>query len=82
MSSGNINADIQNGLADCSQIENNEERLECYDEIARRSLIKEKPAVEKHEEDKENYSYLTMLWEIDEEGPRGKYSIISHRSSS
>ena len=81
MPSGNLKADIQSVLDDCSQIENDEERLKCYDEIARRSLINEKPVANQSEEAKENYSYLSRLWELDEEKPRGKYSIISHRSN-
>ena len=66
----NIWADDQHGLTDCSQIENDEKRLKCYDEIAG------------PESDKTvKVSYLTKLWELNKEVPRGKYSFMPHRSN-
>ena len=66
----NIRADDQHGLTDCSQIEDDEKRLKCYDEIAG------------SESDKTTkVSYLTKLWELDKEVPRGKYCFMPHRSS-
>jgi phospholipase A1/A2 len=67
---GNIWADDQRDLTDCSQIENDEKRLKCYDEIAGSDSNKTAEV-----------SYLTKLWELDKEVPRGKYSFMPHRSN-
>ncbi|OEU66542.1 MAG: hypothetical protein BA867_01175 [Desulfobacterales bacterium S5133MH16] len=61
----NIRADDQNGMTDCSKIENDEKRLKCYDEIA----------------SPKKASYLSKLWELDIKVPRGKYSFMPHRSN-
>ena len=61
----NIWADDQRGQTDCSQIENDEKRLKCYDEIASPKKV----------------SYLSKLWELDKEVPRDKYSFMPHRSN-
>ena len=70
----NILAEAQGGMSrlDCSGIANDMERLKCYDEIAG---LKSEPK----ESDKP--SYLTKLWDLDEEKRGGKYSIRAHRSS-
>ncbi len=67
---GNIRAENPQDLSDCSQIEDNEQRLECYDETAGSEPDKTAKA-----------SYLTRLWELDKEVPRGKYSFMPHRSN-
>ena len=67
---GNIRAEAPQDLSDCSQIEDNEQRLECYDKTAESEQDKTAKA-----------SYLTRLWELDKEVPRGKYSFMPHRSN-
>ena len=66
----NICAADQTGQTDCSQIKNDEKRLKCYDQIAG---TKSDKTVE--------VSYLTKLWELNKEVPRGKYSFMPHRSN-
>jgi phospholipase A1 len=63
-----LRAEDRRSLLDCSQIENEEERLACYDEIAR-------------EESNSDDSYLSRLWELDENKPRDRYVIMTHRSN-
>lgn len=71
-------------LSECSKIEDDKERLKCYDEITDSKTwsahagesISEKPASES-----EKFSYLTNLWELDKEKPRNTYAIRSHRSN-
>ena len=70
MNSSNIWADMQYDLSDCLEIENDEKRLNCVDEITG------------YESDKTvEASYLTKLWELDKDVPRGKYSFMPHRSN-
>jgi len=70
---------------DCSRIVDEKERLECYDEIARGTSDTADPGVEQQEDTTEsvqdNDSYLTKLWELDEDQPRGKYALMMHRSN-
>jgi len=66
----NIRAADQSGQTDCSQIENDEKRLKCYDGIAGPKSDKTVKV-----------SYLTKLWELNKEVPRGKYSFMPHRSN-
>lgn len=63
-----IKAEGRSSVLDCSRIENEEERLTCYDEIVRRES-------NKHD------SYLSKLWELDEDKPRDQYVIMAHRSN-
>ncbi|NNL42118.1 MAG: phospholipase A [Desulfobacterales bacterium] len=66
----NIWAENQDDLTDCLTVKNDEQRRRCYDEIAG------------YESDKTvEASYLTKLWELDTEVPRGKYSLMPHRSN-
>ncbi len=70
MNTGNIWASEHYGLSDCFKIENDEKRLKCYDENT------------EYESDKTvEASYLTKLWELDKDVPRGKYSFMPHRSN-
>ncbi len=66
----NLRAGDQQGQTDCLKIENDEKRLKCYDENARSESDKTVKA-----------SYLSKLWELDKEVPRGKYSFMPHRSN-
>lgn len=55
---------------ECMEIDDDTKRLQCYDEIAgQRQVVKEVP------------SYLSRLWELDEESQRKMYHITPYRSS-
>ncbi len=70
VSTNDIQAEDQRSLLDCSQIEDDEERLKCYDEIMRRNS--DKPAQLTEEVEKQpryktcNDSYLSERWELNE----------------
>lgn len=85
VSANTLQAAGQITVQDCSRIEDDKERLECYDKIAREAAANEEPDVEKTEEtiepSSEGFSYLTRLWELDESKPRGKYAVMMHRSN-
>ena len=68
---------------DCSQIEDDEARLQCYDHIFGRGsdLPELEPAEEEEPPPLEDDSYLAKVWELDETGPRGKFAIRMHRSN-
>jgi phospholipase A1 len=72
----------QQSISDCSKIEDDKERLKCYDEIAGR-----KPDQSQAEDDAEvkkledRSSYLSKLWELDTDKPRNIYYVMPHRST-
>lgn len=78
-------AEDQRNVVDCSQLENEDDRLECYDKIARQKYDKAAPAVAQSDKtmgaDSDKGTYLTKLWELDENKPRGKYALMMHRSN-
>jgi len=78
-------AEDQSNPIDCSQLENEKDRLECYDKIARQKFDKAAPTIagtdETWELDSDNESYLSKLWELDEDKSRGKYALMMHRSN-
>lgn len=78
-------AEDQSNLVDCSQLEDEEERLACYDKLVRQKSDKAVPAIaqsdETPESDSDEGSYLSKLWELDENKPRGKYVLMTHRSN-
>jgi phospholipase A1 len=86
---GMPSAEAQSGasgdIAECAIIDNDEERLKCYDELATRQPIGtppvHKPAEKTPEEKKEKTSYFSRLWELDKETRREKYVITPHRSN-
>jgi len=75
-------------IAECAKIEDDAERLKCYDNLARPKsgniVPADKPA-EKAQEDQEGQgkqvSYFSRLWEMDEETRRGQFAITPHRSN-
>ena len=81
----NLQAKGQRTLLDCSQIENDAERLACYDEIARRKSGEAAPAIEPADgmpaRSSADDSYLSQLWELNKNEPRGQYAFTAHRST-
>jgi phospholipase A1 len=72
-------------MAECAKIEEDAERLKCYDSLAGRKSSNIEPVKESAEralEGKgEKVSYFSQLWDLDEETRRGKYAIKLHRST-
>ena len=72
-------------LLDCSRIEDDAERLACYDEVLGRKSREVAPADEQPQDKRHppagNGSYLSQLWDLDEDTPRDKYVIRTHRSN-
>ena len=58
-------------LRDCAQIENEGERLHCYDALTKRA---DSQMLEKG-------SYLERRWELDESQARGRFTLIPHRDN-
>lgn len=54
--------DELNALRDCAQIENDTERLACYDKILKQIKTEQSPK----ESTSQQSSYLSLLWELDE----------------
>jgi phospholipase A1 len=77
----NLQAEGQKTLLDCSQIANYKERLACYDELARRKSGEAAPADGTPTYSSGDDSYLSQLWELDENKPRGQYALKTHRSN-
>jgi phospholipase A1/A2 len=59
--------------ADCSSIEDNTERLQCYDRIAGKESAGIEPDTKP--------SYFSRIWELDEKTRQKKYSFRLHRST-
>lgn len=76
-----IQAENQRTWLDCYRIEDEAERLACYDEIARLTSDKSASAEGMGQHSPGNVSYLSQLWELDESRPRGQRVIMAHRSS-
>jgi phospholipase A1 len=80
-----IFADDQCNVIDCSQIENAEDRLACYDKIARQKSAKATVAGAQSDKMPESNSvkesYLSKLWELNEDKSRDKYVLMMHRSN-
>jgi phospholipase A1 len=72
----------QQSISECSRIEDDKERLKCYDDIAGRKPDQTPPdnetAIKKPEDQS---SYLAKLWELDTDKPRNIYYILPHRST-
>lgn len=66
---------------DCSRIEDEAERLKCYDEIARLNSDKPASAARMGQHSPTNASYLSELWELDVSKPRGQQVFMTHRSN-
>jgi phospholipase A1 len=72
-------------MAGCARIEDDAERLKCYDTISGRKSRDSEPvkqsAKRSPEEKEKKASYFSELWELDETAPRGKLAIKPHRSN-
>jgi phospholipase A1 len=72
-------------MTECAKIEDDAERLKCYDKITgrkSRDIEPLKESVERSPEEKgEKASYFSRLWELDEETRHGKYPIKIHQSN-
>lgn len=76
-----IQAETQRTWLDCSMIEDEAERLACYDKIARLTSNESASAVGMGQHSPGNASYLSELWELDESKPRGQQVFMTHRSN-
>ena len=79
-------ADLSQNMAECAAIENDEERLKCYDQLAGRNFsgkeeISPAESAEKAAKEKKEESYFSRLWELDRETRGGKFAIRPHRSN-
>jgi phospholipase A1 len=72
-------------MAECAKIEDDAERLKCYDKITgrkSRDIEPVKESVERPPEEKgEKASYFSQVWELDEKARRGEHPIKIHRSN-
>ncbi len=70
-------------LTDCSRLEDDEQRLKCYDEYFSRqagiAASAAEPSFDTAQRESTSDSYLTRLWELNEKKPRGRYAIMAHR---
>lgn len=74
-----ILAEDQRTWLDCSQIENEADRLKCYDEIVRLKNNQPGSAIGTVQHSSSSASYLSELWELDDSKPRGQDVIKVHR---
>ena len=85
MAAGEALSETSQDMAECAKIENDAERLKCYDRLTGRKsqdMTPVKESAERAAEAKgEKASYFSRLWELDEETLRGKYAIKLHRST-
>ena len=70
---------------ECSQIDNDMERLKCYDRMSATASNERDSKIEcldkKLMAKSGHPSYLSRLWDLDVDDRQEKYSIIPHRSS-
>jgi phospholipase A1 len=82
---GPARAESNDEMSKCAQIENEAERLRCYDELVghqkKEEVVTEPQAVDKASRKPEPLSYLSRLWDLEEELQREKYAIKTHRAN-
>jgi phospholipase A1 len=85
MASAETDSEISQDMDECAKIEDNAERLKCYDNLAgqkSRNIEPAKESAERAPEGKEEKaSYFSRLWELDEGARREKYALKLHRST-
>jgi phospholipase A1 len=77
-------SETPSALSECAKIENDADRLQCYDRLAEEAAGKEperEPLKEIPEKPAKKTSYFSKLWELDPETRRGPYSIAPYRSN-
>lgn len=82
---GPARADSADEMSECAQIEDDAERLQCYDELVghkrKEEVVTEPQAVDVASQKPEPPSYLSKLWDLDKESRREKYAITTHRAN-
>ena len=77
--------DTSSELAECSKIEDNGERLKCYDQLARRKPKEPAPALKSEEKPSPTQagkpSYFSRLWGLDPETRIDRFPITPYRSN-
>jgi phospholipase A1 len=85
MASAETLSETSLNMAECAKIEDDAERLKCYDKLAgqkSRNIEPVKESAEKAPEEKgEKPSYLSRLWELDEETRSEGFAISPYRSN-
>ena len=77
-------SEAPSAVSECAEIENDAERLQCYDRLAEEAEGREpesEPLQRIPEKPPEHASYFSKLWELDPETRRGPYSIAPYRSN-
>ncbi len=78
-------SDTPADLAECSKIEENGERLKCYDNLAGRKPKEPGPALKSGETPSQGkgkkFSYFSHLWELEPETRPGRFPITPYRSN-
>ncbi len=73
------------GLTECSKIEDNRERLKCYDHLTNPESKEPPPSLklgEKPSQDKaKKFSYFSYLWELEPETRIGRFPVSPYRSN-
>jgi phospholipase A1 len=82
---GPARAESTDEMSDCAQIEDDAVRLKCYDKLfghqGKKEVVTEPQDVDKAPHKPEPLSYLSQLWDLEEESRREKYAITTHRAN-
>lgn len=85
--SGGAAADLPKTLEECAKIEDDAQRLKCYDGLAGQKAAATAPAeaadtaAQPESRPAVQVTYLERLWELDREYRRGRFTISAHRSN-
>ena len=82
---GPARAESSDEMSQCAQIEDEAERLKCYDELTghqkKEEIATEPQAADKASHKLEPLSYLSKLWHLEEDSRREEYAITTHRAN-